>query len=121
MNARGGFLRPRAAALIREAARRGFPDAGRLWGMTLREAALALEAFAAARRHQEEANERLAWMAGHYAAIAVHAPRRYPRRSGTAFRAAGAPAPMDEAGMKAALLALAARRDGPEGGDSHDT
>ena len=108
MNRPAGSLRARMAALIGDAARQGFPGADRLWDMGLRQARLELEAFAARRRAEAERDERAAWMAGYYAAIAVHAPRRYPRRSGTAFRFSGAPRPMSEAQMKEALAALAA-------------
>jgi len=96
------------AALIDGAARQGFPGADRLWGMGLRQARQELEAFAARRRAETERDERTAWMAGYYAAIAIHAPRRYPRRSGTAFRFSGPPRLMSEAQMKDALAALAA-------------
>lgn len=102
------------------AARQGFPDAAGLWRMSLSEAGDALEGFAAARRAQFERDERLAWMIGYYAALAVHAPRRYPRRSGECIRAGGEARPMTEAQMKDALLALAAEQpDGEESG--HDT
>ena len=104
---RGGTLRARMAAVIDGAARQGFDGAERLWGMSPAEAERALAAFAARRRAEQERDERLAWMIGYYAAVAVHAPRRYPRRSGTAFRRFGAAAPMTEAQMKRALLALA--------------
>ena len=104
---RAGFLRPRMAEIIEGAARQGYPGADGLWRMSLAEAARALEGFAAARRAQLERDERLAWMAGYYAAVAVHAPRRYPRQSGTAFRRTGPRPPMTEAQMKRALLALA--------------
>lgn len=111
------------AAVIADAARQGFPDAGRLWRMSLSEAARALEGYAAARRAQDARDERLAWMAGYYAALAVHAPGRYPRRSGTAFHAVGAA--MTEAQMKDALLAFAAGQARKEGfsddtGDAED-
>lgn len=102
------------AEIIAEAARQGFPDADRLWGMSLAEAERTLEAHAARRRARFERDERLAWMAGYYFAIAAHAPRRYPRRSGTVFRAAGAARAMTEAQMKDALFALAAERAGEE-------
>ena len=108
------------AALIDAAARQGFPDADRLWHMGLSEAARALEARAAERRAQAGRDERLAWMAGYYAAVAVHAPGKYPRRSGTAFRAAAHAQPMTETQMKAALMAFAAERT-DEGGSEDDT
>lgn len=104
---RRGALRARMAAVIDGAARQGFDGAERLWDMSPAEAERALAAFAARRRAEQERDERLAWMIGYYAAVAVHAPRRYPRRSGTAFRRFGAAAPMTEAQMKRALLALA--------------
>ncbi len=109
------------AAMIEGAAREGFPDAGRLWRLSLREAELELTAFAARRRAEAERDERLAWMAGYYAAIAVHAPRRYPRRSGTAFHARVAPEPMTEAQMKRVLEALAAERARDGRSENHDT
>ncbi len=117
----GGFLRPKMAEMIEGAAREGFQNAGRLWGMSLREAELELTAFAARRRAGGERDERLAWMAGYCAAIAVHAPRRYPRRSGTVFHARVAPESMTEAQMKRVLQALAAEnaRDGRS--ENHDT
>ena len=44
--------------------------------------------YAAALGMEAEArDERLAWMIGYYAALAMHAPRRYPRRSGECIRA----------------------------------
>ena len=104
---RGGTLRARMAAVIDGAARQGFDGAESLWGMSPAEAERALAAFAARRRAEQERDERLAWMIGYYAAVAVHAPRRFPRQSGTAFRPAGPRPPMTEAQMKRALLALA--------------
>ena len=102
------YLRGRAAALVESAVRQGFPGAHALWDMSPREAALALEGFAAARRAEAARDERLAWMAGYYCAVAFHAPKRYPARSGETFRTPGAP--MTEAQMKAVLLAFAAER-----------
>lgn len=120
MNSAGGSLRARMAAVIEAAAARGFPDAGGLWGMSLREAELALTAYAARQRALRERDERLAWMAGYYAAVAVHAPRRYPRRSGGVFRQVQAPGAMTEAQMKRALLALVGGAEEREA-DDHDT
>ena len=104
----GGTLRQRMTAIVDDAARRGFTDAGRLWRMTPREAELALEGFIARRRDAEARDERLAWMAGYYCALAVHAPRRYPRRSGETFHVHGMA--MTDAQMKDALRAFAAGR-----------
>ena len=125
MNDGGGpWMRERARLLLEEAARAGFDDPARLLSMGLRDAELALTAHAARLRLQRERDERLAWMAGYYAAIAVHAPRRYPRRSGTAFRAMTGP--MTEEQMKAALLGFAAghtdgsERSGYDAGDAED-
>ena len=115
---KSGLLRPRMLELIDAAARQGYPDAGGLWRMTLREARWALESFAAARRAENERDERLAWMSGYYFALALHAPRRYPRRSGETFRPAGGA--MSEAQMKEALLAFAANRAAMEKEDEHD-
>ena len=118
MAAEPGFLRPRMQALIDAAARQGYPGAAGLWRMSPREAQWALESFSAARRAEAARDERLAWMCGYYFALAAHAPRRYPRRSGETFRPADAA--MSEAQLKEALLAFAAGRAEMKEENEHD-
>ena len=114
-----GALRPRFEAVLRRAAETGFEAPERLWRMTPGEAALALKAHAARLRLRREEDERLAWMTGYYCAVAFHSPRRYPRRSGTAFSPVGCAA-ADEAQMKALLKAMAARRNDYDAGYAED-
>lgn len=101
-----GGLRRRFEGIIAGAAAQGFPDPGRLWRMTPREIGDALEAFAAERREAAARDERLAWMIGYYCALAVHSPRRYPKRSGVTFHAARARRAMGEEEMKSVLRGL---------------
>ena len=75
--------------------------------MTPAEAELALTAYAARERRKLERMDAAAWLAGRYAAVAWHAPGRYPQRPATLK-----PARMSDGEMKAALLALARQREG---------
>ena len=80
--------------------------------MTPIEAELELTAFAARQRQALERMDEVAWLAGRYAAIGWHAPKRYPRRpEGVKRRRAR----MSDAEMKDALLGFVRRR-----ADSHD-
>ena len=104
MKPAGETLRRRFSRIVADAAAQGFPDPGRLWRMTPREAGDALAAYSAARRLEAQRDERLAWMIGYYAALAVHSPRRYPKQSGTTFHAAAEA--MDEEEMKRVLRGM---------------
>ena len=63
-----------------DAARAGYPGAGRLGALTPAEIEWEMTAFAARRRLEMERIDDLAWLTGRYAAIGVNAPRKYPRR-----------------------------------------
>ena len=103
--------------MARKAAEAGFDGAVKLFGMTPVEAELELTAFAARQRQTLERLDEAAWLAGRYAAIGWHAPKRYPRRPEGVERRR---AEMSDAEMKDALLGFARRRadshDRPEGG-----
>ena len=109
----GESLRRRFARIVVDAAARGFPDPGRLWHMTPREAGDALTAYGAARRLEAQRDERLAWMIGYYTALAVHSPRRYPKQSGTTFHSAGLA--MSEEEMKRVLRGMGVNADQGKG------
>ena len=103
--------------MARRAAGAGFDGAAGLFDMTPVEAELALTAFAARQRQALERLDEAAWLAGWYAAIGWHAPKRYPRRPEGVKRRR---AEMSDAEMKDALLGFVRRRvdgsDRPEGG-----
>ena len=73
-------LRTAALELVRSAAEAGMRGAWKLTRYTPREIQLELEAFAQRRRQEAENTDILAWRTGRYVMLALHAPRRYPRR-----------------------------------------
>ncbi len=102
-----GHLRQRFARMTERAAEAGWQDAEKLWHMTPREIELAFKALAAQERRRMARADALAWLMGRYAAIAWHAPRRYPHRPDGVV--CDRP-PMREAEMKRVLLNIARRR-----------
>lgn len=112
------MLKDEVEAVLESAASAGFPNPDGLWRMTLSEMQRALEAHAESRRIQAEQEDRVAWMTGYYAAIAWHAPRRYPRQPRLVRRGWK---PMTEEQMRHALMAFAAERsDRYDFGDAED-
>lgn len=106
-----GSLRERFQKMVDRAAEAGLEQPSRLWRMTPREIEWELDAFAARERRRVARMDELAWLAGRYAAVAWHAPRRYPRRPDAV---AHPRAPMTDAEMKRALLRFARRAARPE-------
>ncbi len=104
-------LRGRFQTMIARAADAGFEQPERLWRLTPAEIELELRAFAARERRRIERMDEGAWLAGRYAAIAWHAPRRYPSRPDGVLHPR---APMTDAEMKRVALGLA-RRNPPPG------
>ena len=99
--------------MARKAAEAGFDGAVKLFGMTPVEAELALTAFAARQRQTLERLDEAAWLAGRYAAIGWHAPKRYPRRPNVQANRARR---MTDGEMKRAFAAMAAGREENHGG-----
>ena len=95
---------------MERAARLGLAPARALWHMTPKELELAVQAEKARQASRLEWADALAWLAGGYAALGVHAPQRYPRRP-EGLRSGGE---MTDAEMERAALAFAARRTGGE-------
>ena len=71
---------------------------------------LELRAFQRGAAADRAHGRRRAWLAGRYAAIAWHAPRRYPSRPDGVLHPR---APMTDAGMKRVALGLAHRNPPP--------
>jgi len=105
MNGKKTGLREQFEALMERAARAGVPEAARFFHMTPREIGLCLTAAAGAERRSAEASDRTAWLTGHYVGFAVHAPKQYPRRPQTVFRAEPE---MTAEAMKAVFRSMAA-------------
>lgn len=94
--------------IVSQAAEAGFPRASQLFSLTPVEIAWELDAFAARERRANERIDALAWLTGRYAAIGVHAPRKYPNRPECVKRRAE---PMTDADMKRVFLNLAGRSE----------
>lgn len=108
------FLREIMEEILDEAARAGFPDPEKLWHMS----PAAIERAIAAHAAQSAREDRMAWMAGYYCAIAFHAPRRFPRKPHLIHQPSRS---MTESQMRQALLALAAERSSYDVGDPQNT
>ena len=104
--------------MIASAAEVGVGAERELWRMTAAELG---RAIAAHRRRQErelELIDLIGWLAGSYAAVGMHAPKRYPKRpNGLKSRKT-----MTDDEMKRAAVAFAARHTGGErhGNDTGD-
>lgn len=90
-----------------KAAEAGFPCPAQLFLMTPKQVEWELTAFAARRRREIENIDALAWLTGQYAAIGVHAPKKYPKRPGSEK----SERVMSDEEMKRALLNLAGRSE----------
>lgn len=91
------------AEVLDSAAAAGYPDPDSLWHMTPAAMSRAIAAHGA----QAARDDRRAWMAGYYFAIAAHAPRRFPQRPCLIRQA---PQPMTEEQMRQVLMGFAAER-----------
>lgn len=92
-------------------------DARALLDMTPNEIKARFDACAARRRQAAQDADLLGWLVGRYVLIALHAPRRYPRRPDALVRRARR---MSGAEMKRVFAAMAAERgmDDGSGGDA---
>ncbi len=106
MNA--GGVRRTARYLEQRAAQEGLAQAHRLGEFTPREIASLFHAEAARRRQRAQQADFTAFLIGRYVALAIHAPRRYPRRP-NAVREVGRQMPPEE--MKRLFMDMAARRE----------
>lgn len=93
--------------MIESAAQLGISRPWELTRCTPRELQWELRAQAARRQAELEQLDLLGWLAGRYAMIGVHAPRRFPRKPNCVRRQT---APMTDAQMKRAFAAMAAMR-----------
>ena len=101
-----GGVRRAAQAMIHQATEAGLSQLDALGDMTPREIDRLFRAEAARRRAWMQRADLMAFLVGHYAALAVHAPRRYPRRP-NAVRESGRRMPPEE--MKRFFVEMAAR------------
>ncbi|HIS02417.1 MAG TPA: hypothetical protein IAA75_00785 [Candidatus Pullichristensenella avicola] len=92
--------------LFARLAEMGFARAADLFARTPREIEWEIGAFSAQQARRAEELTCLAWLTGRYAALGVHAPRRYPAAPPAARKRAAGP----EA-MKQAFAAMAERRN----------
>ena len=69
-----------AQSLLQRAAEAGIGDLQDLLSRTPREIEMEFHALERRRQREWENLDLLAWLAGRYFLIALHAPRRYPRR-----------------------------------------
>jgi len=97
------FLREIMEEVLEAAARAGFPDPDRLWRMTPAAMERAVSAYGA----QAARDDRRAWMAGYYCAIAYHSPGRFPRKPHLVHQT---PKIMTEEEMRRTMMAFAAER-----------
>ena len=100
-------LRESAEELVKCAVEMGMEDAYALLRLTPREIRAKFEAAAARRRCAAELADMQAWLTGRYVLMALHAPKRYPRRP-DGVRAQRRP--MTDAQMKQVFISMAGRR-----------
>ena len=93
---------------MERAARQGIAPYRELWHMTPRELELGIAAQRDQNARRLEEADLLAWLAGGYAALALRAPKRYPKRPA----GVRAQTEMSDAEMERALRGFAARRKG---------
>ncbi|MBQ8508253.1 MAG: hypothetical protein IJ466_12595 [Clostridia bacterium] len=109
----GKNFRETARELLRSAAELGMGEAHRLLFLTPWEIELCFQALAARRQAELERSDLLGWLAGRYALIGFHAPKRYPRRPDAVQKR---PARMSDGQMKQVFAAMAARKEEGDGG-----
>lgn len=96
--------------MIAQAAQAGVGAERDLWRMTAAELERAIAAHRARQARELELIDLLSWLAGSYAAVGTHAPKRYPKRpNGLKHRKN-----MTDEEMKRAAVAFAARHTGGE-------
>lgn len=110
----GAGMREAAEDLVRQAAEAGMENPWRLLKYTPAEIEAEFDALAAARRMQAQNADLLAWLAGRYVMIGMHAPRRYP---GSPNAVSCVPRSMSDMQMKRVFEHIAAKRR-DEYGDS---
>ena len=109
----GKSIRESAAELLEGAAELGIAGAAELLRRTPKEIEMELRAAERRRQAQAEDMDLLAWLAGRYFMLAMHAPKRYPRRPDGIRRR---PEKMSDAQMKQVFAAMAAGREEGHGG-----
>ena len=96
--------------MIAKAAEAGVAPEKDLWRMSAAELERAIAAHRTRQARELEMIDLLAWLAGSYAAVGTHAPKKYPRRpNGLRGRKN-----MTDEEMKRAAVAFAARHTGGE-------
>jgi len=100
--------------MLEDAARAGFPAPEKLWHMS----PAGIERTFIAHAARAEQDDRRAWMAGYYCAIAFHAPRRFPRKPHLICQTHKT---MTEKEMQRVLMAFAAERSSYDVGNAEDT
>lgn len=106
-------LRQSARELVNRAAALGVDMPWRLLDMTAREIEWFFRAEAARRQREAEQVDFAAWLTGRYVLMALHTPRRFPRRPDAILRR---PAAMNDEEIKQVFLNLAAQRREKHGG-----
>lgn len=101
-------LRQAAERIVERAAEAGMENPGDILLQTPREIELCFRSLARRRQMEWENIDLAAWLAGRYFLIALHAPRRYPRKPDGVRRRA---ADMSDAQMKRVFTAMAAGRE----------
>ncbi len=96
--------------MIAKAAEAGVASEKEMWRMSAAELERAIAAHRARQAREMEMIDLLCWLAGSYAAVGMHAPKRYPRRP-NGLRGGGN---MTDEEMKRAALRFAARHTGGE-------
>lgn len=109
----GGDVRRSAAELVQSAAQLGMDEPWRITALTPAEIELKFRALSAKRQAEAEKIDMLAYLTGRYVLIAIHSPRRYPRRPDGVSHP---PPKMTDNQMKQFFADLAARK-GAENGD----
>lgn len=112
MSAPGQGLRETARDLAERAARAGMENPCNLLSLSPREIELEFRALAARRQRDAEMADLQAWLIGRYVLLALHAPRRFPRRPDAVARKTEV---MADADMKRVFSAMAARREEDHG------
>ena len=110
---KAGSLKAAAQELVSRAAGAGIEEAYLLTGLSPREIELHLQAIEEKRREDMQRMDMLAWLAGRYVLMAMHAPRRYPHRPEGVRQKNKA---MADESMKRVFMAMAARREDEHGG-----
>lgn len=96
--------------MIAKAAEAGVGCERDLWRMSAAELERAIAAHRARQKRELERIDLICWLAGSYAAVGMHAPKRYPRRPNGLRGGRN----MTDEEMKRAAIAFAARHTGGE-------